>query len=559
MGELRKRLVIVCRLSGRCVLATVLSGLFCLMWVGATGSSSGRAVSWLERRSYDLPFRLRRQAVQRLESEVTLIEITADNWSALGGGKGPEGGIARSNITRLLERLSGIGPRLIFLDLRLSVSDANSTEDKLLADQIGRTRRLVLVGRANAGASTNLADRWVAPVFEKRAFWVGADDVLELPDETVRMLPGVFVTHVGAAGGSAANAHADTGTNRVAAAWVAAGLLGAPITTNEKPEQIRWLNYYGPGRAPFHHLDYADALAMPLESLRTNIEGRCVLIGDTRLEKGDRFRNPCNANPRDHLPGVDVQGTALMNLLHGHFLRGLWPPAQAILVTLWGLGLGLMLTVNRGRSRHLAAITAGSVLAICSAAAQLGFRVWWIWMIPVVIQWPVALLLASRPVRHLIFISYKSEDGSDQARALVERLKALRIEPYFAPDELKAGSAFSARIRREIRKAPIFLLVLTPKALEDLPRKSRGQAIEPTMPSDKPEQEPWVAKEIREAIERRCRIVSVLAGTGPLVEGTLEKPFDQLEGKDAVNYEKGSYFDEMLRRICRGVATPRHA
>lgn len=90
-----------------------------------------------------------------------------------------------------------------------------------------------------------------------------------------------------------------------------------------------------------------------------------------------------------------------------------------------------------------------------------------------------------------IFISYRREGGADKARQLESEFRGRHYDVFLDFDELKDGK-FDRSIESAIKNAPIFVLILTPGALD------RCKEVDD-----------WVRKEIECAITSKCKIIPV--------------------------------------------------
>jgi adenylate cyclase len=118
-----------------------------------------------------------------------------------------------------------------------------------------------------------------------------------------------------------------------------------------------WVNYLGPP-GTFPHLSAADVMAARVP--RDALAGKAVLLGFTATGF-DKIATPFAPSA----PGVELQATALDNMLHGtHLVRPWWTvPAEAALILLFGIAVGVLLR----RLGTLAAVA----LAVGIAAAYL--------------------------------------------------------------------------------------------------------------------------------------------------------------------------------------------
>jgi adenylate cyclase len=182
-------------------------------------------------------------------------------------------------------------------------------------------------------------------------------------------------------------------------------------------ESIRHLNFYGPPGTvctiPYH-------IALGAESdSRCAIEGAIVFVGLASASVGragqpDTYHTAYPSSGGIELSGVEIQATALANLLTGTALR----PAGAFLLiaVLTGVGVTLGSTAYWVRTRRRAAkgaarcrwkaatVVVALTIAYCGVA-HLVFRSYYEVLpvvVPVLVQLPVALVLGllAPPVRH---------------------------------------------------------------------------------------------------------------------------------------------------------------
>ncbi len=187
-------------------------------------------------------------------------------------------------------------------------------------------------------------------------------------------------------------------------AWAAAEAFGAknlPKTELERAIQ-RWINYIGPADS-LPAISYRDALDVA-ETNKASLaffKGRMIFIGanihtEEAAKRKDEYRNPYSAwitsGGSLYMPGVDVQATVFLNLVHHNWLTRLPPIYEHSLILLAGIlfGGGLALC----RPWYATGIAALAMVGI-SAGSYYGFvhyHLWWAWLIPVLVQIPIALV-----------------------------------------------------------------------------------------------------------------------------------------------------------------------
>lgn len=155
----------------------------------------------------------------------------------------------------------------------------------------------------------------------------------------------------------------------------------------------RVIDYYGPPNT-LRYESYSDVYAGKVADL----QGKVVFVGKANRQylagKTDFFYTPFTNTETGKMPGVEIMATLFANLLENRVIAMPLPPALAL--PLFGLGLGLCLTCTNGRS--------GLILSLLVTVGYVVMAVWLfnssaIWLpiaCPVLIQLPLAGLLASR-------------------------------------------------------------------------------------------------------------------------------------------------------------------
>jgi hypothetical protein len=327
-------------------------------------------------------------------------------------------------------------------------------------------------------------------------------DVDAKPWNTVRLLPSRVAT-----------------TEEGRAACVLAALkLGARV--GPAPRGGRWLDYYGPAgtvpgrpdtpfpRADFGRLAFSDSSS--LQSAPEVKRNTLVFIGDARR---DLFRNPVDGGD---ITGVAVHATAVLNLFDRSWLRLVPVELQAGFFIIWSLALAFALEIRRTMAMRLAVV--GAALALVAVAFLLHrWDWWWWWLIPVAIQTPVALVVSALPGGCTFFISYRDSDGRKEACWLEGALRGAGRRAFLAPGRLEAGEEIWPELARRIRRAQVFLLVMTPDVRADLTFPVAASGAGGTEGTARP----WVLREVEWALQRRRRILVLRAGAAPPREGEL--------------------------------------
>ena len=134
--------------------------------------------------------------------------------------------------------------------------------------------------------------------------------------------------------------------------------------------------------------------------IRICFRDRVVVIGAQPMpgqfnERGDEWRSPfVDLNEADRfMPGAEVHATQLINLLRADWLRRASPANEGILWCLFGLVVGTVVIV----ARPVWGIPIVAVIALAfgwisaSASAMSGANLWTAWLVPVMVQTPLAI------------------------------------------------------------------------------------------------------------------------------------------------------------------------
>lgn len=171
---------------------------------------------------------------------------------------------------------------------------------------------------------------------------------------------------------------------------------------------VAHLNFHGPARS-IRTVAYADVARLAREQPAL-FAGRMVFVGFSAESSGaqDRLRDDYRTVYSDEsgvdVSGVEIAATAFANLQQGRPLVPLPPAAAAALVAGWGLLLGLLAAWRARLWPGVLMLLLPLVLAAGGLAAFTGQAQWWPMVVPLLVQWPVAvgalLWLRMRHSRH---------------------------------------------------------------------------------------------------------------------------------------------------------------
>ncbi len=334
---------------------------------------------------------------------------------------------------KLIDRLTAAGAKAIVFDVVFSdPSVAGPGADATLAKAIKASARVILAAdRVPLGPGQAKAILPIDLLLDGAAGF-GSAEVLPDPDLVVRR-------------------HTPdeefAGFQLPSLAWAAAEFVRAPATTNNAArQQHRWMNYYGPP-GTLRSASYADALD-PAVVPDVFFRDKVVFIGSRIItkfagERKDEYRNPfaffmsremIEARGAMFIPGVEIQATACVNLLHGDWWSRLPEKTERWIIVLLGLVVGVGLTRLKPLPATLVAVLALAALVfVCQlAAAQLS----WFVLFLVAVQIGFALVVA---------VAYNSIHAYVQRR-LAEQSLALYLSPKLVkkfstePKLLKPGA-----------------------------------------------------------------------------------------------------------------------
>lgn len=299
---------------------------------------------------------------------------------------------------RVVDRLAAEGAKAIVFDVIFSDPFTNNpTADQQLADAIKRAGNVILGADYVTAGDSNIAGRRASLPFDlllEGAANVGIAELMTDDDFVVRQyFPGEKTDLVSSL------------------SWATAETIGLPVAASGDENlkfAERWLNYYGPPltipSVPYYHL-VTDDVKIPEGFFKDKV----VFIGShivTYLQgqRKDEYRNPYsilateitqgkNANAaKQFMPGVEVHATAFLNLVRSDWLTRLDSRQEEMMIVLFGLFFGLVL--SHMRPFHAAFAGVGGMIAIAAGSyyAFKWYRIWSPWLIVVAVQIPVAMV-----------------------------------------------------------------------------------------------------------------------------------------------------------------------
>jgi adenylate cyclase len=370
--------------------------------------------------SYDLPFAIRPTI---MPDEVVLVYMDEDSHKNLEQPQNAPWD--RSLHTRLLERLTREQARAVVFDIVFNSPGPDEAVDKQFAEAIKANGKVVLAadivtsgyGRDGAGMRSVVLPH--EPFYEAAAA-IGSAEMVPEDD--------LFVRH---------HLVPDKDDLVPGLSWAAAQLYGAAVTQDEKNQRgERWFNYYGPpttiSNVSFYQViltNFSDAIAAG------SFSNKVVFVGARLTTKfsGDRkdeFPTPHSRWAKSHpfMPGVEIQATQFLNLIHGDWLHR--TPRVIEVGGLAILGLTIGYSLARFRAWTVTCLGLG-LLVLTFVAAYLSFahlRLWFPWVI-IVVQILVALAWS------LVFNSVQLYVENKMYRATIALYLSPKLVRKFATDK----------------------------------------------------------------------------------------------------------------------------
>ena len=215
-------------------------------------------------------------------------------------------------------------------------------------------------------------------------------------------------------------------------AWRTAQLT-IPNLGDGPPEAAarRWINYYGPPRKAIRSFSCRDVLhdAIPANAFSNQVVfvGSSVEVGYALGRVADTWPVPYTRWGRGKAPGVEINATVYLNLLRRDWLRRIPEWAEFLLLVALGVLLGAGLT----RFRPIPAVGLAVLVALAVAAAGCGLVwgafYWFSWMVPVVVQAPMAAVWSV--LRHTLRLGEEKQLLEEKIAMLEPALELAHARP----------------------------------------------------------------------------------------------------------------------------------
>jgi adenylate cyclase len=324
----------------------------------------------LTHNSFDLPLLYKRMAAPE---DIVIVYLDSASHDKLGQRFEAWD---RKVHAQLLRRLKEDGSRAVIFDLVFDQPSLRPEDDAVFAAALREHGKAFLgVHYRAVGINDEYIIRRPIPILASNAI-VGATSVVGDGDDVVRQL---FA------------AREIPGESLVTFTWKAAEAEGAPITrVPHAREKLRWLNYYGPPEK-IANLTYFEALSNAPPGY---FAGKFVLIGSP-ADIGfagaglDTFKSPYKEGGQTRFAGVEIQATALGNLMRSEWLNGS-KPTHALLLTVFGLGIGFFLVRFRPLVSTVLAIVMAVLVFVLACASSWHLHFWFPWLTMVIVQIPAA-------------------------------------------------------------------------------------------------------------------------------------------------------------------------
>ena len=220
--------------------------------------------------------------------------------------------------------------------------------------------------------------------------------------------------------------------------WVGAEIAGASLPKEDSfKSNPFYLNYYGPsGTIPevSYFKTLTDDAAVPPGFFKDKV----VFVGGKTQtqawnERRDQYPTPFSSISLNmpFSPGAEIHATAFLNLMRGEWLNRFSLSAETWAFAVFGILSGLVLVLARPVQATLLAVT----FAIAVTAVDYFFftqrHYWFPWLIPVLIQIPLALLWSITFNSVQLYVQNRLLEQSLGKHLSPKRVKQLRSKPEF--------------------------------------------------------------------------------------------------------------------------------
>ncbi|MCX7872190.1 MAG: adenylate/guanylate cyclase domain-containing protein [Verrucomicrobiae bacterium] len=211
--------------------------------------------------------------------------------------------------------------------------------------------------------------------------------------------------------------------------WETARICGARVTRDlAERYRERWINYYGPPETiPWISFHAA------LTGQRGFFSNKVVFVGAFLKtyysgQRKDEYKTPYTMEGR-FAPGVDIQATQFLNLVREDWLERPTKAIERLLFILFGLWIGIFLIRLPPYSAILWGVLMAVGVTVLSVIFFLKLRVWFPWLIMVLVQIPAATVWSWGYNSLRLFIKNRLLEQSLSAYVSPARVKQLLKQP----------------------------------------------------------------------------------------------------------------------------------
>ncbi len=220
--------------------------------------------------------------------------------------------------------------------------------------------------------------------------------------------------------------------------WLTAELAGGIMPRDDKfKSNPFYLNYYGPsGTIPevSYFKTVTDDPAVPPGFFHNKV----VFIGGKTQtqswnERRDQYPTPFSSISLNmpFSPGAEIHATAFLNLLRGEWLNRFPLAVETWITALLGISCGLLLVMCRPIQATLLAIALAIFVASINYFLFTQKYSWFPWLIPVLIQIPLALIWSITFNSVQLYVQNRLLEQSLGKHLSPKRVKQLRSKPEF--------------------------------------------------------------------------------------------------------------------------------
>jgi adenylate cyclase len=331
--------------------------------------------------SYDLPFQVRDEMTTKysaLPSEVVTVYLDDNSHKHLKQKYLEPWN--RAYYTKFLKRMTAEGARAVVFDI-VFTDALDPAVDQQFADAMKENGRVVLAGDWVRGKT------FIPPLdlFDTSAADVGASALRPDPGEYVRKYAPIIVD--------------DKGLSYPTEAWSAALLVQPSFNESNSLKEIDfWLNYYAPEDAMPSVSFYKTIADSDPDVPPGFFKDKVVFVGaklqtHLSIERKDEYSSPFSyRDDNKWSSGVGIHAIAYLNLIRGDYLRRFPNLLERAGIVAVGILFGAMLVAFRPFPATFIAMLSIPPIALWNYDLFQWHYTWFPWLIPVVVQIPVALI-----------------------------------------------------------------------------------------------------------------------------------------------------------------------